>query len=50
MAALRRLFWKLVRDLAALPGERVRGDAELAQYDDLLDAWLDDDGMDATGL
>jgi hypothetical protein len=23
---------------------------ELARHDDVLDAWLDDDGMDASGL
>jgi hypothetical protein len=29
---------------------RRSGDAHLAQDDDVLDAWLDDDGIDATGL
>jgi hypothetical protein len=42
---------KLVNDLAGDEGTRSQpGDDELAQWDDVLDAWLDDDGMDATGL
>lgn len=41
----------LLRDLAG--GTSVRGGEDpnaLARVDDVLDAWLDDDGMDATGL
>ena len=44
---------KLVDDLASDVGTRRFSqprDDELAQWDDVLDAWLDDDGMDATGL
>ena len=51
IATLWRLLWNLVRDLAApVLGERERDEDESAQDDDLLDAWLDDDGMDASGL
>jgi hypothetical protein len=43
--------WRLVRDLTRGTSRRHEGDPnELARYDDVLDAWLDDDGMDATGL
>jgi hypothetical protein len=48
IATLWRLLWNLVRDLGApVLGEP---EEELAQDDDLLDAQLDDDGMDASGL
>lgn len=43
--------WMLLRELAG--GTSVRGGEDpnaLARVDDVLDAWLDDDGMDATGL
>lgn len=51
LTAVWRLLWNLVRDLA-LPfrGPRETVTDEQAQDDDLLDAWLDDDGTDATGL
>ena len=43
--------WRLVRDLKFEKSRPHRGESnELARYDDVLDAWLDDDGMDATGL
>lgn len=43
--------WILVRDLKCGTTRRFEGEPnELARYDDVLDAWLDDDGMDATGL
>lgn len=45
-----RLLWALVRDLVSA-FRALQEDADVqAQDDDLLDAWLDDDGMDATGL
>jgi hypothetical protein len=40
----------LLRDLAGAESKRERDDPNsLARDDDVLDAWLDDDGMDATG-
>jgi hypothetical protein len=43
--------WKLVRDLTGGARRRHEGEPnELARYDDVLDTWLDEDGMDATGL
>lgn len=43
--------WLLVRDLAEAPSALAEnGPNALAREDDVLDAWLDDDGMDATGL
>jgi hypothetical protein len=50
LAAILRLFWYLVRDLAAGDDTRQSADDEQAQDDDLLDAARDEDGMDATGL
>lgn len=37
----------LVRDLAGTVRSK---DDDPAQVDDVLDVWLDDDGIDATGL
>jgi hypothetical protein len=43
--------WRLVRGLKCGASQRLEGEPnELARYDDVLDAWFDDDGMDATGL
>ncbi len=43
--------WRLVRDLGRSSRGRAEGESNaLARDDDVLDAWLDDDGMDATGL
>lgn len=51
IAALWRLLWNLVRDVSSpVLDDRERDGDEQAQDDDLLDAWLDEDGIDATGL
>ena len=50
VAALWRLFRDLVRDLAPGASEDGESGDEQAQADDILDAILDEDGMDATGL
>jgi hypothetical protein len=43
--------WRLVCGLKNGTSRPQDGEPdELARYDDVLDAWLDDDGMDATGL
>lgn len=39
----------MVHDLAGAPPCHGRAN-ELARFDDVLDGWLDDDGMDASGL
>jgi hypothetical protein len=46
-----RTFLSLVRDLAGT-GQFSVAEAdpvEMARHDDVLDAWFDDDGMDASG-
>lgn len=50
LTAVRR-YLGFLNDLAFPPrhARNTAGD-EQAQDDDLLDAWLDDDGTDATGL
>jgi hypothetical protein len=48
IAALWRLLVKLIRDL--VPSSARDEHDRAAQDDDVLDAWQDDDGMDATGL
>jgi hypothetical protein len=50
IAALWKLFRNLVRDLAPDVSEGPTRSDEQAQDDDVLDAALDEDGMDATGL
>jgi hypothetical protein len=50
IAAIWRLFRDLVRDLAPGASEAGATSDEQAQEDDVLDAALDEDGMDATGL
>jgi hypothetical protein len=53
-AVLRRAVlgaWRLALGLKCGTSRRHEGEPnELARYDDVLDAWLDEDGMDATGL
>lgn len=39
----------MLRDLAGSPPLDESGN-EVARHDDVLDAWFDDDAMDATGL
>lgn len=48
--ALWTRFRDLVRDLAPGASDQSASGNEQAQADDLLDAALDEDGMDATGL
>lgn len=43
------LFVQLLRDLASSRTTTVQ-DHEIGQDDDVLDAWLDSDNIDATGL
>jgi hypothetical protein len=50
IAALWRLLRDLVRDLATSASGRGESGDEQARADDILDATLDEDGMDATGL
>jgi hypothetical protein len=50
LAAVWRVFWNLVRDLASGDATGERAHDEQAQGDDLLDAARDEDGMDATGV
>lgn len=51
IAALWHLLRNLIRDLGAPAlDNRQRDENEQARDDDLLDAWSDEDGMDATGL
>lgn len=51
---MRLLVWlvgslgRLLRDL--LPRSHEGEDEDLARQDDVLDAWLDEDEVDATGL
>lgn len=49
LGVLWRLLANLIRDLAGSPLESEDASAD-AQDDDLLDALLDEDEMDATGL
>lgn len=50
LVALLRLLSSRLKDLALPFRARVRVSDEQAYEDDLLDAGLDDDGTDATGL
>ena len=50
IADIWRLFRDLVRDLAPGASEARATSDEQAQDDGVLDAALDDDGMDASGL
>ena len=50
LAALLRLLSNLLKDLPFLFRTQAGVSDEQALDDDLLDAWLDDDGTDATGL
>jgi hypothetical protein len=50
VAVVRRLARTVLRAPGGAAGQRARGGNELAREDDALDVWLDDDGMDASGL
>jgi hypothetical protein len=55
LSAMLAAAWRYLRDLVndlAFSSRHGRNSVrdEQAQDDDLLDAWLDDDGTDATGL
>jgi hypothetical protein len=51
IATLWQLLRDLVRDLSSgVSANQTDTDDEQAQVDDVLDAELDEDGMDATGL